>query len=192
MCGALSDRFAAIAAAAAAAVPYSHFIISGSGGRIGAVANHGCARTRKMVRQKERGEGRGEGGKERGLREDVETKKGKNIVDVVGGGGRVGSRRRDYSNDSPLPLSHSYVYPVSTPHPWERNRDPRAGSPLSRSPPRSFSYEELMRSSGGANSKCRRSTFTATGESGSWWRRSFFGRTHSPLQYAAAAASVMT
>ena len=91
MCGALSDRFTA-AAATAVAVPSSHFIISGSGGRIGAVANHGCARTRKMVRQKrgERG-GRGEGGKERGLREDVETKKGKNIVDVVGGGRRVAS-----------------------------------------------------------------------------------------------------
>ena len=39
---------------------------------------------------KKRGEGR-EGGKERGLREDVETKKGKNIVDVVGGGRRVAS-----------------------------------------------------------------------------------------------------
>ena len=48
---ALSDRFTA------AAVPSWHFIISssGSGGRIGAIANHGCARTRKMVRQK-RGE----------------------------------------------------------------------------------------------------------------------------------------
>lgn len=99
---------------------------------------------KKEGRERERGGG--------GRREDVETKKGKNIVvDVVGGGTAI----------IPTTLfSLSQLRLPSTPHPWERERerDPRAGSPLP------LSYEELMRSSGGANSKCRRSTFTATAE----------------------------
>ena len=43
--------------------------------------------------------------------------------------------------------------------------DSRAsGGQLPPSLPPSFSYEELMRSSGAANSKCRRSTFAATAQ----------------------------
>ena len=106
-----------------------------------------------MVRQKTRGEGNGEREKE-----DVETKKGKNIV--VGGG-------RDYSNDSPLVPSlpsspFSLTATTSTPS-LPHTHGSEEGFESEQLPP-SFSYEELMRSSGAANSKCRRSTFAATAE----------------------------
>ena len=113
-----------------------------------------------MVRQKKRGEKGMEREREREReKEGVETKKGK--ISSLEAAAIIPTTLPSLPLVVPFPLTAPSTRSLPHTHGSESGFESEGAAP-SLLP--SFSYEELMRSSGAANSKCRRSTFAATAE----------------------------